>query len=149
MPKPRKRPAKFTTGARVTLAALSLLSFIGGWNLIARQEAPAAQADDPVLPPTPTPGPAPVAPLPTPWPTLPPLADIPPVPTLIPTRTHSSPSGAVRGDVTEKSEATIKSAPLPALAPLPTLAPLPEMPVAPPPPPPAVNFGGGNQSGGS
>ncbi len=137
---PRKRPQKFTNSARVTLATLSVLSFIGGWNLIGRLEQAEAQTNEPSAPPPPTP--TSLRSTPTPWPTILPLADIPAVPTLLPTLTTS---GQQKIDMPAVEVSPINLAPLPALAPLPTLAPLPQMPVPPPPPPPVVN----NHSGGS
>lgn len=145
----RKNRRKFTTSTKVTVTALSVLSFIGGWDLIARLENQDAQAD--ALPSTPAPALSPTAiSLPaTPWPTIPPLAELPPIPTLLPTLTTFGQIDAsiqpLRGG--DSSVGRIELAPLPVLAPLPTLAPLPPMPA--PPPPPAPAGGGGNRSGGS
>jgi hypothetical protein len=145
---------KFTGRARVTLTAVSLMSFLGGWNLIARLENQTAQAGSiPLKPPS-----LPTSTLPTPaaWPTVQPLAEIPPIPTLVPTRTTWPTTGAgLQSDQTGQEKFTgapapVTLAPLPALAPLPTLAPLPPLPaLPPPPPPPAPAGGGGNNSGGS
>lgn len=127
---PKKKRTKLTTGGKITLTAFSLMGFIGGWNLIAHLDKPTAQADE--LPPRPAS--SPVLPAPTPWPTVPPLVDRQPVPTLLPTRTIL---GADQPPVSFKPEVQpVQIAPLPTLAPLPALAPLPELPAAPPPPPP-------------
>jgi hypothetical protein len=78
------------------------------------------------------------------------LADVPPIPTLIPTLTTA---GQPIGDTPPEGAAVENiAAPAPIqIAPLPTLAPLPEMPAPPPPPPPPppAPVSGGNQSGGS
>ena len=45
--KPKRKRAKFTGSARITLAAVSVAGFVGGWNLIARLEEKEAQANEP------------------------------------------------------------------------------------------------------
>jgi len=137
----KRKQTKFTGGTKVTLAALSVISFVGGWDLIARVDNQKAQAkpSNPVSPQN-------SLPVPTPWPTIAPLSALPPIPTLPPSNTASSP--AVQAD----SSAIITENPAPAqLAPIPALAPLPPMPDLPPlPPPPAQTWNGnGNHSGGS
>lgn len=144
----KRRPAKFTGGAKVTITALSLLGFVSGWNLIARVEAGEAQAGEPAA--TPLPGPPPVTSLsdtlPTPWPTIAPLPELAPIPTLVPTLTTN---GAITNQAQPALD-TLDLAPV-QLSPLPTMAPLPPMPEAPPPPPPPppMPAGGWQQSGGS
>ncbi|MCB0227016.1 MAG: hypothetical protein KDI02_25180, partial [Anaerolineae bacterium] len=76
---PKRR--KLTHKTRLALSALSLAGFLGGWNLIGRLENQTVQAEEP---PTPTPSPTPTA-TPTRWPTIIPLSDAPPIPTLRPT----------------------------------------------------------------
>ena len=74
--KPKRKRVKFTTSAKVTLAAMSVMGFIGGWDLIARLESSDAQAG-PQIPDDLLPALRPVtepAITPTPWPTIPPLA---------------------------------------------------------------------------
>jgi hypothetical protein len=147
----KRKPHKFTGRAKMAVAALSILSFVGSWDLIARSDQNyQAQANKPtpllptayVRPPTPTP-----------WPAIPSLAEIPPIPTLAPTLTlqystllANSEQGEVLG--LNPEVALFQPAPVPTLVPLPTLAPLPSLP-APPPAPPIVSAGGGNHSGGS
>lgn len=145
--KRRRKSNKFNGGAKVTLAALSLASFIGSWNLIARLENQDVQANQ--LPSAPTPYPGPALPTPTPWPTIPSFAAIPPIPTLVPTLTALGQSAEqIETTTTEGGTTPIQVAPIPTLAPLPALAPLPTMP-PPPPPAPAQSWDGGNHSGGS
>lgn len=147
----KRKPHKFTGRAKMAVAALSILSFVGSWDLIARSDQNyQAQASKPTaLLPTAYARP----PTPTPWPAIPSLAEIPPIPTLAPTLTlqHStllanSEQGEALGSNPEV--ALFQPAPVPTLASLPTLAPLPSLP-APPPAPPIVSAGGGNHSGGS
>lgn len=153
-PRPKRKRAAFTGSAKVTLAALSVLGFIGGWDVLARlDQNKTAQASEP----------APVSPAsnarvlvqPTPWPTIPPLPELSPIPTLLPTLTTAGQPGDSLAAVQSGqpiAPAAIQIAPAPTLAPLPALAPLPTLPAPPPPPPPPVwtdNGGGGNQSGGS
>jgi hypothetical protein len=152
----KRKRVKFTGGAKVTLAALSMISFVGGWDLIARLDNKEAQAS----PPSPVDAQNQLLlPVATPWPTIPPLPNFAPVPTLVPTQTTAqlsdSPQPQRQGDTLAGSAnaAPLQIAPVPTLVPLPTLAPLPAMPQLPPPPPPPPvqtwNGGGGNQSGGS
>ncbi len=147
----KRRPAKFTGSAKITITALSMLGFVGGWNMIARIEASEAQAGEPAMAPLPSAQPvtaqAEALPLPTPWPTIAPLPQLAPIPTLVPTLTAA---GEVAVQV--QPVANIELAPM-QLAPLPTMAPLPPIPEAPPPPPPPppmpVPAGGWQNSGGS
>jgi hypothetical protein len=152
-PRPKRKRAAFTGSAKVTLAALSVLGFIGGWDVIARLDHhKEAQASEPV-PVSPAAN-ARVLAQPIPWPTIPPLPELSPIPTLVPTLTTAGQRGdslAAAQPGQQIAPAAIQIAPLPTLAPLPALAPLPTLPAPPPPPPPAPvwNGGGGNQSGGS
>lgn len=144
----KRRPAKFSGGAKITLTALSLFGFVSGWNVIARMEASEAQAGELAATP-PSSSPPPVSSLgdtvPTPWPTIPALPELKPVPTLVPTLTGN---GGL--NLTVQPAVKVELAPV-QLAPLPTMAPLPPMPEAPPPPPPPppMPAGGWQQSGGS
>ncbi len=151
-PKPKRKRAAFSGSAKVTLTALSVLGFIGGWDVIARLDNnKEAQASKP----------APVNPeantrlvaQPTPWPTIPPLPELSPIPTLAPTLTTAGLPGSSLTSTQPSLQiepAAVQIAPVPTLAPLPALAPLPTLPAPPPPPPgPVWNGGGGNQSGGS
>ncbi len=151
-----KKRAKFTNSARITLSALSLLGFVGGWNLIGQLEKEdEALASEPVAPPTPVQASVTTNFVPKfpEWPTISPMTEIAPVPTLIPTRTTL---GQIDASFTQDSTLNVEpvldqipvAAPVPTLAPLPALAPLPELPSAPlppPPPPPPVQ----QQSSGS
>lgn len=144
----RKR-AKFTGSAKITLAAASILSFVGGWNLIAHIEQKDAQASEP---PTPVPSPTLPPATPTPWPTIPSLADLPAIPTLVPTLTTAGFPIIETTNPNGGNIEAVQAAPLPTMAPLPTLAPLPvlQAPVPlPPPPPMPVPNGDQHQSGGS
>jgi len=149
--KPKRKRMKFTGGAKVTLAALSMIGFVGGWDLIARLDKQEAQAS----PPSPAGSENRLMePSPTPWSTIPPLAEIPPIPTLAPAQAAISPGDSLqsnRQNDSLASAAPVQMAPVPTLAPLPALAPLPPMPKLPPPPPPPAQTwtGGGNSSGGS
>jgi hypothetical protein len=141
MTKKRRAPIKFTAAGKMTLTAVSLIGFIGGWNVIARLENQPAQAApaNPVPAPIITPTPAGV----TAWPTISPLPAVPPIPTLA-----LSSSDAARAPEVNVGQ-VLELAPVD-LAPLPTLAPLPDLPQAPPPPPPVVlPAGNWNQSGSS
>lgn len=138
-PRPKRKSNKFTGSAKVTLAALSVTGFIGGWNVIGRLEAQEEK-------PAPTPPPQPVLTLPTPIPLPPivPLPDIAPVPTL------AGQSIEIPRDSIPSKETNLTLPALAEIAPLPTLAPLPPMPQPPPPPPaPVWNNSQPNQSGGS
>jgi hypothetical protein len=157
--KPKRKRAKFTNSAKVTLAALSVMGFIGGWDLIARldriKEAEASSSNTVTLPPTSPPA-AELIIRPTPWPTITPLPELSAIPTLVPTRTSAGQTASTRpssqGDTltVRQDKAPAQIAPVPTLDPLPTLAPLPTMPPPPPPPPaPTWNGGNGNFSGGS
>lgn len=118
----------------MTLAALSLLGFLGGWDTVARFTSRQTKPDNP--PPSPVYRQAPV--VPTPWPTIAPLPTLPPVTPL------ASDLGLPIG-----SDLPLMAG-VPQLAPLPTLAPLPPLPAPPPlPAMPVIAAGGGNHSGGS
>ncbi len=159
--KPSKRkPKKFTGSTKVTLAALSMISFIGGWNLIARLEGKETQVPQPTptpLPPTSTLLTRPSAPLPTatPWPAIAPLPSLSPIPALTTAQQLGDqiniPAPGMEPASGPAEITPIQIVPLPTLAPLPTMAPLPAISVPPPPPPPVVVWtdGGGNHSGGS
>jgi hypothetical protein len=144
---PKRKPKKFTGVGKITLTALSLLGFFGSWNAIGRmeyQETPAAQPSDnanlkPAL--------ASAVSTPKPWPTIAPLADIPPIPTLKSELTTSA-------DQWDPATADIAANSVPApisLEPLPTFAPLPAMPSIPEPQPlpQLVPANGWQQSGAS
>jgi hypothetical protein len=153
--KPKRKRAKFTNSTKVTLAALSVMGFIGGWDFIARldsnKEAQASSPNAGNLPLASSPAAEPII-RPTPWPTVPPLAELAPIPTLVPTRTIDGQVPGSLGDTlaVRQDNAPAQIAPIPTLAALPTLAPLPTLPPPPPPPPPAPTWnGGGNFSGGS
>ena len=127
----KRKPKKFTSSGKVTLTALSLLGFFGGWNAIGRME----YRDTPVAQPSDNANSGPVFALPvstpTPWPTIAPLAIIPPIPTLKSELTTS-------GDNLEPATADIAANIVPTpinLEPLPTFAPLPPMPSIPEPQP--------------
>jgi hypothetical protein len=140
--KPNRKRVKFTGSARVTLAALSVISFVGGWDLIARLDNQEAQASPKNLN-----LPQNQSPQPTPWPTIAPLTNLPPIPTLIPTQTASQVAG-----LPAENTAPMQPVSVPTLAPLPALAPLPPMPELPALPPPVAAQtwnGNGNHSGGS
>ena len=129
---PKRKPKKFSGSAKVTLTAVSLLGFVGGWNVIARLESQKAESN----PPLDDPATAQVNILPvstaTPWPTIAPLVDIPPIPTLNPSLTTMKEDlqPVVAGNVTYRGAPTSVS-----LKPLPTFAPLPPMPTIPAPAP--------------
>lgn len=148
--RPRRKPKKLTNSARVTMTALSLIGFVGGWNMIGRLESGQAQAEEqPATPALPSPT-ATMTPSPTAWPTVSPLAEIPPVPTLMPTFTTFEQGDAdvlTREQAGDSTAPVTNLAPLSIVAPFPTLAPLPDMPTPPPPPPPPVPVQ--QQSGGS
>jgi len=138
----KRKPKGLTAGAKTLLAAFSMLGFIGGWNAIARLEWQDVQADEPSQP-TITPTSTSIRPTPTPWPTIPPLAKIPPIPTLSPALiTVGQAANPVQAGLPDsgpgvgEANAFVQTAPLPTPAPLPTLAPLPPMPELLPPPPP-------------
>jgi hypothetical protein len=138
MTKKRRSPLKFTASGKITLTAVSLIGFIGGWNMIARLENHPAQAAPVNVTPQPVITPAARA---TIWPTIAPLPELSPAPTLA-----LNLSGEI-GGLAVNVDQGVKLTPV-ELVPLPTLAPLPELPQAPPPAPvaPAGNWG---QSGGS
>jgi hypothetical protein len=140
---PKRKSKKFTGSAKVTLAALTVTGFVGGWNYIGRLEAQEKQADPP-SPPQPV-----VWPNSTPLPAIPALSGIAPIPTLASHTVKVVVNSASTTSSTETNRAM--PAPLPEIAPLPTLAPLPPMPQPPPPPPAPVwnNSSQSNQSGGS
>jgi hypothetical protein len=151
---PKRKRAKFTNSAKVTLAALSVMGFIGGWDLIARLDTNREAQASGNLPPASPPANEPVI-IPTPWPTIPPLAELPLIPTLAPTHTTAGQMASTQpgsqGDTLAipQDNAPAQIAPVPTLAPLPTMAPLPTLPPPPPPPPAQTWNGGGNFSGGS
>jgi len=165
--KNKRKPNKVTGSAKITLAALSVATFVGGWNLIAHLEDKTVPAQEPApIPPTSTPFPissAPVAPTSTPWPTVAPLPTLPPIaiqnPALpldiqiaAPAVNIESVPAQVNSQIAPQTAPRLapRIAPLPTLAPLLTLAPLPAMPAPPPPPPPVIwNGSAGNRSGGS
>ena len=142
----KRKPKKFTGGAKVTLTALSLLGFFGGWNTIGRMENQNMMDAQP--PDSSNPGPAFTLPVSTatPWPTIAPLADIPPIPTL--QSNLMTPTGNWQPATTDVAT-KIVSAPL-SLEPLPTFAPLPPMPSIPEPQPlPQFNPANGWQQSGA
>jgi len=149
--KPKRKPKKFTGSGKVVVAALSTLTFLGGWNITAQLE----NQGDPVenTPPVSVAqgNTLPIAVSPTPWPSIAPLAELPPVPTLVSTLTSATNTGNNSGSTVTVPE-TSNLAPV-QIAPLPTLAPLPDMPALPTPPPlpppPPMPAGGWAQSGGS
>jgi hypothetical protein len=150
-PKPKRTPAKFTASAKVTVAALSMMGFMGGWNLIARVDSQKSQANAAPPPPVAVPQ-NPVAAMPQ-LPALPPIAPLPeirPVPTLMPLISPYGDLPAVEAQPIAKLDlAPVQVAPLPTMASLP---PMPDMPPPPPPPPPApapLPAGGWQNSGGS
>ena len=143
----RRAPAKFTGSARVTLAAISLIGFVGGWNLIARVENQEAQADTSPTPPV-LPTPSTLAmPTPTPWPAIAPPPELSPVPTL---RSIGNSVANLVPETAPNPVTSLEIAPV-QVAPLPTMAPLPPVPDAPPPPPPPppMPADGWQNSGGS
>lgn len=148
----RRKQTKLTGGVKVTLAALSVMSFIGGWDLIARlEQTKEAKAGEPDLPPSPA---IAVNPTPTPWPTIAPLVEFSAIPTLVPTVVgqgtgSASPTGGQEPVTARQDAPAFQVASMPTLVPLPTLAPLPAMPAPPPPPPSSGGGGGGHRSGGS
>lgn len=145
----KRRPAKFTGGAKITITALSLFGFVSGWNLIARMETSEAQAGGPTATPLPSPQPVTLRDdiVPTPWPTIAPLPQLKPIPTLVPTLTTSGAITVQTQPAVNNLDLTpVQLAPLPTMAPLP---PMPETPPPPPPPPPPMPAGGWQQSGGS
>ena len=156
--KSKRKRTKFSGNAKITLAAVSMIGFVGGWNLIARLEHEEAQANEPQpFNPEPVLQPASLAPTSTPWPAIPPLPELSPIPKLRPTLTTAQLGDTLtpsqQGDTLKPllDPVAVQVAPLPTLAPPPPLAPLPPLPEPPPPPPPAPawNGGGGNHSGGS
>lgn len=146
---PKRKPAKFTATGKITVTALSLMGFIGGWNVIARFNHSTAQANEPAqLPAASRPTERPTA---TPWPTIAPLATLPPLPTLEikPTALNQPGSSAPAAGPAVKIElAPIQLAPLPTLAPLPAVPAAP-IPLTPLPAPPASSSSGSHRSGGS
>lgn len=146
----RYNRAKFTTSAKLTLTAFSVMGFIGGWNMIGRMEKQLNPTDEPAPSPSPSlwPTPASLAIPPTPWPTIQPLTELAPIPTLEPAFTNVGQPAQSEAQLDTSTSALVQFAPIPTLAPLPALAPLPTIP-PPPPPPPPMSAGGGNHSGGS
>jgi|GEM_PF-1681479 len=147
----RYNRAKFTTSAKLALTAFSVMGFIGGWNMIGRVEKQLNRNDKPAPAPSPSlwPTPTSITVSPTPWPTIQPLTELPPIPTLVPTFTtvgHPAQSGT---QLDTAPSTSVQFVPIPTLAPLPALE-LPTIPPPPPPPlPPPIPAGGGNSSGGS
>lgn len=130
----RRKPQKISNAAKLTITALSCISFISSWNFIGRLENNEAQAAEAIVPqPTVPPLPLKSAPLmATPWPTIAPLISHPAIPTLVPTlTTFEQPSNK---EVTPIQLEPMKLAPIPTPIAIPTLAPLPTIP--PPPSPP-------------
>lgn len=149
MSRDQKKRSKLTNRSRVVLATASLLSFVGGWNLIGRIDNELEQAQ-PSATPLSGSGVPNVSASPTLWPPVPPLVDIPPVPTLLPALTISGQVEAALSQAGAPDRTTFQMAPLPTPISLPTLAPLPELPAPPPlPPSPPGWASGGNHSGGS
>ena len=147
----RRKPRRFTTGAKVAATTVAVTALLGGWNLIGHLEAAqaankagaqsGATTDSTVVKPslmlpTVTPTPAATPELRTfafaPIPTLAPASDL-----LQATAPDLSNGGGL---------AAIALPPLQALAPLPTMEPLPALPAL--PPPPAASSGGGGNGGG-
>jgi len=126
----KRRNQKFTSEAKITITALSLLGFVGGWNLIAHSENQVQASSDVnstqnnIIS----------------WPSLAPLPEIPAVPTLVPLEMTFEIDDYEIDEIQQMVLPEI--APLPTLAPLPTPAPLPELP-----PMPAPNWN--QHSGGS
>ena len=146
----RRIRSKFSLNAKITLAACTVLSFIGIWDLIARMEHRNAKVDKSAPAPDLRTHPQRIPFTPAPWPTIPPLSEIPPIPTLAPTSTTWA-QFIQAGQVPNSDgagETIIQLAPLPMLAPLPTLAPLPDIP-EPPSLSPLPAFVTNNHSGGS
>jgi hypothetical protein len=143
----KPHPRKIGDGFKATVIALSLMSLVVAWDLVARRDAATALAKTGTTSASPTPTPQPTA---TPWPTLTPLPALAPVPTLPPI------SGVLTAGVTADTRpavenvavASVNIAPPPSLPEMPTLAPLPEMPAPPPPPPPSKGDRGGGGGGG-
>lgn len=148
----RRAPPKFTGSARVTLAAFSLIGFVGSWNLIAHVENRQAQANGSSLPTLVPTAPVVIVPTltPTPWPTIAPLLEFQPVPTLnsVANSTIDAAAETAINPVITLDIAPIQVAPLPTMAPLPAIPDMPAPP-PPPPPPPPMPAGGWQNSGGS
>ncbi len=112
-PRRKRQPAKMNGPAKFLVTALSLGAFLGGWNLIARQEE-LSQVGDALSSSPPLGGneggwgkspasPTPIrhlipGPTPTPWPTIEPLVTLPPIPTVAPL-----PAGRFFGDALSSS----------------------------------------------
>lgn len=122
----KRQPAKMNGPAKFLVTALSLGAFVGGWNLIARQEEPSKED---LASPTPIRNILPI-PTATPWPTIEPLVTLPPIPTVAPL-SASRFSGL--GQIEPLTDASISVALIPTLVPLPTLAPVPTLPPTPAP----------------
>lgn len=122
----KRQPPKMNGSAKFLVTALSLGAFVGGWNLIARQEELSQESP---ASPTPIRHILPRA-MSTPWPTIEPLVTLPPIPTVAPL-----PAGRFSGlgQIEPLTDASISVALIPTLAPLPTLAPVPTLPPAPAP----------------
>jgi hypothetical protein len=154
----RRKRQEFTVGAKVTLTALTVMGFIGTWNIIARMESRAALADE--MPPEALPAPAqtaiPIRLTPTPWPTIPALTELPLIPDLnTEPKAFFGPSpetvqlagGGVPATETRVDFAQI--APIPTLGPLPALEPIAPFPEIPRPSNPNAAASNGHHSGGS
>lgn len=155
----RKQTSKVTKGHKISLATLSVLGLVAGWNTIGRVESNSTPTQAVVVA-----TPMPIVAGATPWPTIAPLTDIPrldiqPLPTLA-LMVGLEPQGDSPASAGGEMAAAINNLAMPSLAPMPTLAPLPAMPEYAPPPPPAPvqvaaappppsNGGGGNVSAGS
>jgi len=153
----RRKRQEFTVGAKVTLTALTVMGFIGTWNIIARVESRAAPANE--MPPEALPAPAqaaiPIRLMPTPWPTIPALTELPPIPDL---NSDSIIFGQSPGTillegetlpVTETMVDFAEIAPIPTLGPLPVLEPIAPFPEIPPQSNPIAAAVNGHHSGGS
>lgn len=152
----RRKRQEFTVGAKMTLTALTVMGFIGTWNIIARLESQAAANE--VVPealPAPAQTTVPIRLASTPWPTIPPLTELPPMPDLNSTlMTFEQSPGTVpleQGAVpaTKPLVDLAEIAPIPTLGPLPTLEPIPPFPEIPPLSNPIAATGNGHHSGGS
>lgn len=139
-----KPPAKLTAPTKLLIGALSVSAFIGGWGVIGWQEGETAPTQQPIAQP-PTAQPNLLRVTATPWPTIAPVAVLPPIPTVAPL----SPLRTAGINRTDAPATDLTVAPALNLAvSMPSLAPLPAMPAPPPPPPSSNSDGGGGNSGG-
>jgi len=127
--KPKAKPRKFTTTAKVMVTALSVSALVGSWDLISHSEAlknQTFQATAATAEAQQNLASGANAPAPTPWPTIPALV-IPAVPPLPATNLDLAqvlPTNHAQVD--NNNSAALP--PLATLVPLPTLAPLPDLP---------------------